>query len=123
MTASKILRLLLMALGLVAVMSFGECRAENDWITGLPRQDIHVKSWPGGKKVAVCFVLYVEVWGHDRGPNFRPDMNGRKPDIVDEAFRQYAINWGLPRVGHLFNELRIPLSLALNAQFLEQQSS
>jgi allantoinase len=66
-------------------------------------------------------VLYVEVWGHDQGPNFRPDMNGRKPDIVDEAFRQYAINWGLPRVGRLFNELKAPVSLALNAQFPEQE--
>jgi peptidoglycan/xylan/chitin deacetylase (PgdA/CDA1 family) len=103
------------------MMPFDECRAGNDWITGLPRQDVHLKSWPDGKKVAVCFVLYVEVWGHDQGPKFRPDMNGRQPDIVDEAFRQYGINWGLPRIGHLFSELKIPLSLALNAQFPEQQ--
>jgi allantoinase len=50
-------------------------------------------------------------------------MNGRKPDLVNEAFRQYAIDWGLPRVAHLFNELKVPLSLALNAQFPEQQQS
>jgi allantoinase len=62
-------------------------------------------------------VLYVEVWGHDHGPNFRPDMGDRKPDLVDEAFRQYAINWGVPRVGRLFKEMGAPLSLALNAQF------
>ncbi len=92
-----------------------------DWITGLPRQDVPVKSWPGGKRVAVCFVLYVEVWGHGQGPNFRPDMNGRSPDIVDEAFRQYAINFGLNRVGRLFSDMKIPISLALNAQFPEQQ--
>ena len=115
-------RLCLIMFALIAAMPSGECREVNDWITGLPRQDIHVKSWPGSKKVAVCFVLFVEVWGHDQGPNFRPDMSGRKPDIVDEAFRQYAINWGLPRVAHLFNELRAPVSLALNAQFLEQQA-
>ncbi len=30
-----------------------------DWITGLPRAPIHVQAWPGGKKVAVFFVLYV----------------------------------------------------------------
>jgi peptidoglycan/xylan/chitin deacetylase (PgdA/CDA1 family) len=92
-----------------------------DWVSGLPRQDAHVKSWPGGKKVAVCFVLYVEVWGHGHGPNFRPDMNDRKPDLVDEGFRQYAINWGLPRVARTFSEMDVPLSLALNAQFPEQQ--
>jgi hypothetical protein len=92
-----------------------------DWVTGLPREPIHVSAWPGGKKVAVCFVLYVEVWGHDHGPNFRPDMNGRTPDVVDEAFREYAINWGLERVGRLFAEMAAPISLALNAEFPEQR--
>jgi peptidoglycan/xylan/chitin deacetylase (PgdA/CDA1 family) len=122
-TVKNAFRISLLTLTLITTTPFGECQAANDWITGLPRQDIHMKYWPGGKKVAVCFVLYVEVWGHDQGPNFRPDMNGRKPDIVDEAFRQYAINWGLPRVAHIFDELRIPLSLALNAQFPEQEPS
>ncbi len=61
-----------------------------DWITGLPREPIHVAAWPGGKKVAVCFVLYIEVWGYGHGPNFRSDMDGRDPDVVDESFRQYA---------------------------------
>ena len=93
----------------------------SDRITGLPREEIHVKEWPGGKKVAVCFVLYVEVWGYAHGPNFRPDMAGRSPDLVDEAFREYAIDWGVPRVGRLFKEMKAPLSIALNAQFLEQR--
>src|SRR5262249_51028913 len=47
-------------------------------------------------------------------------MNGRTPDVVDEAFRQYAINWGVPRVGRLFKEMGVGLSIALNAQFPEQ---
>src|ERR1700687_2196093 len=73
-----------------------------DWITGLPREPIHVQSWPGGKKVAVCFIFDVEVWGHGQGPNFRPDTASRNPDVVDEAFRQYAINSGIARVGAVF---------------------
>jgi allantoinase len=93
---------------------------KSDWITALPREPVHVKSWPGGKKVAVCFVLYVEVWGYGQGPNFRSDMTNRDPDVVDEAFRQYAIDWGLDRVGRLFKEQQLPLSFALNAQFPEQ---
>jgi len=109
----------LCALGLL-VSSVASAQTSKDWITGLPREAIAVKVWPGGKKVAVCFVLYVEVWGHDHGPNFRPDMGDRKPDLVDEAFRQYAINWGVPRVGRLFKEMGAPISLALNAQFPEQ---
>jgi allantoinase len=92
-----------------------------DWITGLPREPIHVQAWPGEKKVAVCFVLYVEVWGFGHGPNFRPDTAARDPDVVDEAFRQYAIDWGIPRIGRLFNEQGMPLSIALNALFPEER--
>ena len=47
-------------------------------------------------------------------------MTDRKPDVVDESFRQYAIEWGVPRVGRLFKEQDAPLSIALNAQFPEQ---
>jgi peptidoglycan/xylan/chitin deacetylase (PgdA/CDA1 family) len=116
------MRKLIFALCLLGLFgsSAASAQTSKDWITGLPREAMPVKSWPGGKKVAVCFVLYVEVWGHDHGPNFRPDMGDRKPDLVDEAFRQYAINWGVPRVGRLFKEMGAPLSLALNAQFPEQ---
>ncbi|MBS0560919.1 MAG: polysaccharide deacetylase [Proteobacteria bacterium] len=86
-----------------------------DWMSGLPRETVHVKAWPGGKKVAVAFVLYVEVWGVGHGPNLRNDMVGRSPDVVNEAFRQYAIEWGLPRIGRLFRDEGVPISLALNA--------
>ncbi|HYD05787.1 MAG TPA: polysaccharide deacetylase, partial [Reyranella sp.] len=92
-----------------------------DWITDLPRETVPVKTWPGGKKVAVAFVLYVEVWGKGHGPNFRPDMTGRSPDLVDEAFRQYAIEWGVNRVGRLFREQNLPLTLALSSQFPEKR--
>jgi allantoinase len=112
--------LLLALVGLL--ISAGPTVSENtgDWITGLPREPIHVKAWPGGKKVAVCFILYVEVWGFGHGPNFRPDTAARDPDIVNESFRQYAIHWGIPRVGRLFNEQGMPLSIALNALFPEK---
>ena len=92
-----------------------------DWVSGLPRQAVHVPAWPGGKKVAVVFVLYVEEWGFGHGPNFRTDMAGRDPDVVDEAFRQYAIDFGVERVGRVFSEEGAPLSIALNAQFPERR--
>ncbi|HSY86081.1 MAG TPA: polysaccharide deacetylase, partial [Verrucomicrobiae bacterium] len=113
-----------MLLALVCLLGSGApafSQDSTDWITGLPRAPIHVQAWPGGKKVAVCFVLYVEVWGHGQGPNFRSDMGGRDPDIVDESFRQYAIDWGIPRVGRVFHDQDMPLSIALNALFPEQQ--
>src|SRR5271156_6814900 len=88
-----------------------------DPVTGFPREPIHVASWPGGKKVAVSFAFFVEEFGFGQGPVYRPDMVSRNPDLVDEAFRQYGIDWGIPRVGRLFKELDVPLTIVLSALF------
>jgi allantoinase len=88
-----------------------------DRVTGFAREPVHVAAWPGGKKVAVSFALFVEEFGFGQGPVFRPDLAPRNPDLVNEAFRQYGIDWGIVRVGHLFKELGVPLSIALNAEF------
>jgi len=109
--------IIIVLVGLLFTASLAIAEATPDWITGFPRENINVKEWPGGKKVAVCFVLYVEVWGFGQGPNFRPDMVTRNPDLVDEAFRQYAVHWGIPRAGRLFKDQEVPLSIALNALF------
>src|SRR6202040_3755646 len=63
------------------------------------------------------FALFVEEFGFGQGPVFRPDLATRNPDLVNEAFRQYAIDWGIARVGRLFRELDVPLSIVLNAEF------
>jgi allantoinase len=88
-----------------------------DRVTGFARDSVHVAAWPGGRKVAVSFALFVEEFGFGQGPVFRPDLASRNPDLVNEAFRQYAIDWGIPRVGRLFRELDVPLSVVLNAEF------
>src|SRR5271166_4453156 len=88
-----------------------------DWITGFPREPVHVAAWPAGRKVAVSFALFVEEFGFGQGPVLRPDLATRNPDLVNESFRQYAITLGNLRVGRLFKDLDVPLSLALNATF------
>ena len=88
-----------------------------DPVTGFTREPIHVAAWPGGRKVAVSFALFVEEFGLGQGPVFRPDLATRNPDLVNEAFRQYGIDWGIARVGRLFKELDVPLSVVLNAEF------
>jgi peptidoglycan/xylan/chitin deacetylase (PgdA/CDA1 family) len=113
--------ILLALTGLVISLGPADSQSTIDWITGLAREPIHMKAWPDGKKVAVCFILYAEVWGYGQGPNFRPDTAARDPDLVDESFRQYAINWGIPRVGSIFKDEGVPLSVALNAAFPEQR--
>src|SRR4029077_11615596 len=89
-------------LGVIAWASPSYSQTTKDWITGAPREAMPIKVWPDGKKVAVCFVLYVEYWGKGQGQNFRLYAAGRNPDVVDESFRQYAIEWDVPRVGRLF---------------------
>ena len=89
-----------------------------DRVTGFARHPVHVAAWPAGKKVAVSFALFVEEFGFGQGPVFRPDLASRNPDLVNESFRQYAIDWGIPRVGRLFKELDVPLTVVLNAEFL-----
>jgi allantoinase len=88
-----------------------------DPVTRFEREPIHVAAWPGGRKVAVSFALFVEEFGFGQGPVFRPDLATRNPDLVNEAFRQYGIDWGTGRVSRLFKELNVPLSVVLNAEF------
>jgi allantoinase len=88
-----------------------------DPVTGFVREPVHVAAWPGGKKVAVSFALFVEEFGLGLGPAYRPDMVTRNPDLVNEAFRQYAIDWGISRAGRLFKELEVPLTIVLSAEF------
>jgi peptidoglycan/xylan/chitin deacetylase (PgdA/CDA1 family) len=94
-----------------------------DWVTAFPREQAHVSAWPTGKKVAVSFALFVEEFGFGQGPVLRPDLANRNPDLVNEAFRQYAIDWGIARVGRLFKELDVPLSVVLNAEFPGKHAS
>src|SRR5499427_8176884 len=94
-----------------------------DWVTAFPRAPIPVAVWPAGRKVAVSFALFVEEFGFGQGPVFRPDLATRNPDLVNEAFRQYAIDWGVPRVSRLFKELDVPLSIVLNAEFPAKHAS
>jgi len=94
-----------------------------DWVTAFPRAPIPVAVWPAGRKVAISFALFIEEFGFGQGPVFRPDLASRNPDLVNEAFRQYAIDWGIPRVGRLFNELDVPLTVVLNAEFPAKHAS
>jgi allantoinase len=88
-----------------------------DPVTKFRRDPIHVVAWPAGKKVAVSFALFVEEFGLGQGPVLRPDLANRNPDLVNEAFRQYGIDPGIPRVGRVFKELNVPLTIVLNSEF------
>ena len=89
----------------------------SDPVTGFRREPIHVAAWPGNKKVAVSFALFVEEFGFGQGPVLRPDLAKRNPDLVNEAFRQYGIDFGITRVGRVFRESSVPLTTVLNSEF------
>jgi hypothetical protein len=38
-------------------------------------------------------------------------MATRNPDLVNEAFRQYGIDFGIERVGRVFREEDVPVSM------------
>src|SRR6478672_6255264 len=107
----------LVLLLVIQLASAAMAQNSTDRVTGFPRDPLRVAAWPGGKRVAVSFALFVESFGFGQGPVFRPDLASRNPDLVNEAFREYAINWGNPRVGRLFKELDVPLTVVLNAEF------
>jgi allantoinase len=50
-----------------------------DPVTGFAREPVHVAAWPGGRKVAVGFALFVEEFGLGQGPVFRPDLARNAP--------------------------------------------
>lgn len=116
-TARKASLIVVLAISLLVQIPATCLAQEPDWLTHFPRESIRVAAWPGGRKVAVVFTLFVENFGFGQGPIFRPDLSGRNPDLVNESFRQYAQYRGIPRVGRLFAELEVPLSIALNAEF------
>ena len=112
-------RLIAVAAGLAALVlpAALSAQADVDWITKFPRTPVYVAEWPGGKKVAVSFTVFVEEFGFGQGPVYRPDLSSRSPDLVNENFRQYSLSWGNLRVARLFRDLDVPLSIALNAEF------
>src|SRR5262249_13748333 len=93
------------------------------WVTRFPREPLHVAACPGGRKVAVSFALFVEVFGFGQGPVLRPDLATRYPDLANEAFRQCSIDWGNPRGRRLSKELDVPLTIVLNAAFPGKHAS
>jgi allantoinase len=108
---------LIAAAALAVLAAAAVAQDGTDWITKFPRAPVHVAAWPGGKKVAVSFALFVEEFGFGQGPVYRPDLASRSPDLVNENFRQYSLSWGNLRVARLFKDLDVPLSIVLNAEF------
>ncbi len=71
--------------------------------------------WPGGKRLALYFVLGVE--DYDFGEGLTEDLlqGASCPDYVNTSWRDYGNRVGVFRIFDLFRSFRLPVSLLLNS--------
>ncbi|MBL8550477.1 MAG: polysaccharide deacetylase family protein [Hyphomonadaceae bacterium] len=73
-----------------------------------------LRSWPGGKGLAVWIVHNVECWPIDYlGPGGMP-WPQQPPDVPNSTFREYGNRVGVWRLIEMHDALGIPASVALN---------
>ncbi|HZT25603.1 MAG TPA: polysaccharide deacetylase family protein [Pseudolabrys sp.] len=75
--------------------------------------------WPGGKRLAVYVGLNLEWFSFGEGLGAELAPGGPQPDVLNYAWRDYGNRVGVFRLARLFDELKMPVSLLVNAQMLE----
>jgi allantoinase len=79
-----------------------------------------VYDWPNGTRLAVYVAVNVEAFPFGEG--IGPELNPRQPepDIVNFTWRDWGNRVGVWRLIELFDELRVPLSVAINTEIYDQ---
>ena len=81
--------------------------------SGINNRNIY--EWPNKTKLAVYVGLNLEHFSFGRGLGAElVPSHGDAPDILNYAWRDYGNRVGAWRLGSLFNELEIPVSLLIN---------
>jgi len=75
--------------------------------------------WPQGKRLAVYAGLNLEWFAFGEGLGAELAPGGPPPDVLNYAWRDYGNRVGVFRLAELFSELKLPISLLVNAQMLE----
>ena len=75
--------------------------------------------WPNGKRLAIYIGLNLEWFAFGQGLGAELAPGGPPPDVLNYAWRDYGNRVGVFRIADLFGELKLPVSLLLNAQMLE----
>ncbi len=75
--------------------------------------------WPDGKRLAVYIGLNLEWFAFGQGLGAELAPGGPPPDVLNYAWRDYGNRVGVFRLAELFGELKLPVSLLVNAQMLE----
>ncbi len=75
--------------------------------------------WPQSKRLAVYVGLNLEWFAFGEGLGAELAPGGPPPDVLNYAWRDYGNRVGVFRLAELFSELKLPVSLLVNAQMLE----
>ena len=75
-----------------------------------------VYDWPDGKRLAIYFGLNLEWFSFGEGLGAELAPGGPQPDVLNYAWRDYGNRVGVFRLAELFGELKLPVSLLVNAE-------
>jgi hypothetical protein len=75
-----------------------------------------VYDWPDGKRLAVYVGLNLEWFSFGEGLGAELAPGGPQPDVLNYAWRDYGNRVGVFRLADLFAELKLPVSLLVNAE-------
>ncbi|HXZ46004.1 MAG TPA: polysaccharide deacetylase family protein [Pseudolabrys sp.] len=75
-----------------------------------------VYDWPDGSRLAVYVGLNLEWFSFGEGLGAELAPGGPQPDVLNYAWRDYGNRVGVFRLAELFGELKLPVSLLVNAE-------
>ena len=75
-----------------------------------------VYEWPDGKRLAVYIGLNLEWFSFGEGLGAELAPGGPQPDVLNYAWRDYGNRVGVFRLAELFGDLKLPVSLLVNAE-------
>jgi allantoinase len=75
--------------------------------------------WPGGKRLALYIGLNLEWFPFGAGLGAELAPGGPPPDVLNYSWRDYGNRVGVFRLAELFDELKLPVSLLVNAAMVE----
>jgi len=76
--------------------------------------------WPNGKRLAIYVGLNLEWFAFGQGLGAELAPASPPPDVLNYAWRDYGNRVGVFRLAELFAELKLPVSLLVNAQMIER---
>ena len=84
-----------------------------------PYSAIHTRpvyDWPGGKRLAIYIALNLEWFSFGEGLGAELAPGGPQPDVLNYGWRDYGNRVGVYRLADLFGNLKLPVSLLVNAE-------